>query len=187
MYNISLLLTFFRLFASLFLLPFLLFFLLGHNSFFCNSSALVLFLALSLTDLLDGYLARKLGKITVLGAVFDAIADKCLLTSTMVVLVAFQRLNFYWPILFIGREFMVTGLRLIALEYGFSIKVLTGGKLKTVLITIVLCSLLFNSDWYCAVYLNILLLTIACLVSYYSAWSYYCVFRDTYNKKRSYY
>lgn len=86
---------------------------------------------LSLTDFLDGFIARKYNQVTVLGSLLDPIADKFLLFSTLITLVAVGKLFFYWALLFIMREFFVVGLRQIAATYQCKIPVIVTAKLKT--------------------------------------------------------
>lgn len=93
----------------------------------------LLFVAVALTDFLDGYLARKYNQITLLGAVLDPISDKFLLYSTLVSLVHLKKIHFYAAIIFIGREFWIMGLREMSLVKGFNLPVNKFGKIKTFL------------------------------------------------------
>ncbi len=91
-----------------------------------------LFLAAALTDLLDGYLARKRGQVTTLGRLLDPIADKLLISSALISLVQLGIAPAWMVVIIIGREFAVSGLRSIAASEGFSIDVSTLGKGKMV-------------------------------------------------------
>jgi CDP-diacylglycerol--glycerol-3-phosphate 3-phosphatidyltransferase len=91
----------------------------------------IVFIAFSLTDFFDGYLARKNGQQTILGTVLDPIADKFLCYSTLIALLVAGKIFFFWVVILIGREFFMMGLRQIALEHNFSVPVSLFGKYKT--------------------------------------------------------
>jgi CDP-diacylglycerol--glycerol-3-phosphate 3-phosphatidyltransferase len=91
-----------------------------------------LFLAAALTDLLDGYLARRRKQVTTLGRLLDPIADKLLISSALISLVQLRIAPAWMVVIIIGREFAVSGLRSIAAHEGFSIEVSTLGKGKMV-------------------------------------------------------
>ena len=91
-----------------------------------------LFLAAALTDLLDGYLARRRKQVTTLGRLLDPIADKLLISSALIALVQLQIAPAWMVVIIIGREFAVSGLRSIAAHEGFSIAVSPLGKGKMV-------------------------------------------------------
>jgi CDP-diacylglycerol--glycerol-3-phosphate 3-phosphatidyltransferase len=110
--------------------------------------ALVIFIAASLTDLYDGYLARKYGEVTDFGKFLDPLADKFLITAAFVCFVGMKELNVpaWMVVLIIGREFMITGLRTLAASKGIIIAADRAGKFKTtsqitgvILILIILC------------------------------------------------
>jgi CDP-diacylglycerol--glycerol-3-phosphate 3-phosphatidyltransferase len=91
-----------------------------------------LFLAAALTDLLDGYLARRRKQVTTLGRLLDPIADKLLISAALISLVQLRIAPAWMVVIIIGREFAVSGLRSIAAHEGFSIAVSTLGKGKMV-------------------------------------------------------
>ena len=95
--------------------------------------AALVFVLASATDLLDGYIARKMEQITSLGKLLDPIADKLLVISALILLVAFQRVPALLAILLVCREMAITGLRLIASERGIIIPAERLGKFKTFL------------------------------------------------------
>ena len=93
----------------------------------------IIFIIASLTDKLDGYLARKNNEITNFGKFLDPIADKILVVSAMLILVGVGKLPAWIPIIIITREFAVSGYRLIAVEQNRKvIAASVWGKLKTV-------------------------------------------------------
>jgi CDP-diacylglycerol---glycerol-3-phosphate 3-phosphatidyltransferase len=96
--------------------------------------ASVLFVLASITDGLDGYLARKRGQITTMGMLLDPLADKIMVTAALIALVAYnpQVVKVWIVVVIIGREFLISGLRSIASSEGFTIAASELGKLKTV-------------------------------------------------------
>ena len=95
--------------------------------------ALIVFAAASITDALDGKIARKYNLITNFGKFMDPIADKLLTHTAFIMLCAMGRLHVVACIIFIAREFVVSGLRLVAVEQGHVIAAGMSGKIKTVL------------------------------------------------------
>ena len=108
-----------------------------------------LFILASITDGLDGYLARKRGQITTLGMLLDPLADKLMVTTAFILLVAYNpRVMLPWiAVLVIGREFLVTGLRSIASSEGFTIDASEVGKLKTVIQIVAVVAAILNHGW----------------------------------------
>ena len=98
-----------------------------------NFTALLVFAVASLTDLFDGKIARKYNLITNFGKFMDPIADKLLTHTAFIMLCAMGRLNVVACIIFIAREFVVSGLRMVAVEQGHVIAAGMSGKIKTVL------------------------------------------------------
>ena len=82
--------------------------------------AAFIFLAASLTDLLDGYLARKRGQITTLGVLLDPMADKLLISAAFISLIPWGIVDSWMVVIIVGREFAVSGLRSIASTQGFA-------------------------------------------------------------------
>ncbi len=106
-----------------------------------------LFLAAALTDLLDGYLARRRKQVTTLGRLLDPIADKLLVSSALVALVQLKIAPAWMVAIIIGREFVVSGLRSIAAHEGFSIDVSTLGKGKMVTQVAAVVGLILGSKY----------------------------------------
>jgi CDP-diacylglycerol--glycerol-3-phosphate 3-phosphatidyltransferase len=92
--------------------------------------AAAIFIAASLTDFLDGYLARKRGQVTTLGVLLDPVADKLLISSAFISLVQLRMVPAWMVVIIIGREFAVSGLRSIASAQGFTIDASDLGKIK---------------------------------------------------------
>ncbi|MCG6553036.1 MAG: CDP-diacylglycerol--glycerol-3-phosphate 3-phosphatidyltransferase [Candidatus Magnetominusculus sp. LBB02] len=103
----------------------------------------VVFGLASITDFLDGYLARRSGQITQFGIIMDPIADKFLVISALILLVDMGNISMWLAIVIIVREFLVTTLRVVALTKDIVIAAELGGKLKTgAQITGILCLIL---------------------------------------------
>ncbi len=95
--------------------------------------AAIIFVIAAVTDLLDGYLARKTGQITKLGRLLDPIADKLLVLSALILLVQVDRVTALVAILIIAREVAVTGIRAIAASEGMDLSAEVTGKYKMAL------------------------------------------------------
>ena len=91
-----------------------------------------IFIIASITDKLDGYLARKNHQVTAFGKFLDPLADKILVLAAMMMLVEMQKLPAWIPVIVLAREFVVSGYRLIAVEQGGEVIAASKwGKLKT--------------------------------------------------------
>ncbi|TAL28906.1 MAG: CDP-diacylglycerol--glycerol-3-phosphate 3-phosphatidyltransferase [Nitrospirae bacterium] len=100
----------------------------------------------AITDFLDGYFARRSGQVTKFGVILDPLADKFLVISALIVLVDMARLSAWMAIIIIVREFLITGLRVVALSKDIIIPAEMGGKLKVgAQITAILCLILVGS------------------------------------------
>ena len=94
--------------------------------------ALVIFVVASLTDTLDGYLARKHNLVTNFGKFMDPLADKLLVCSALICFTAMGKLAAWINIVIIAREFIISGFRLVAADNGIVIAASYWGKFKTV-------------------------------------------------------
>ena len=112
-------------------------------------AAAALFVLASITDGLDGYLARRRRQITTLGMLLDPLADKLFVTAAYIVLVAYNpRIVPPWiAVLIVGREFLVSGLRSIAAAEGFTITASDIGKLKTVIQIVSVVAAILAHRW----------------------------------------
>jgi CDP-diacylglycerol--glycerol-3-phosphate 3-phosphatidyltransferase len=112
--------------------------------------AAILFVLASITDGVDGYLARKRGQVTTMGMLLDPLADKIMVTAAVVALVAYepQVVKVWIAVIIIGREFLISGLRSIAASEGFTIQASDLGKLKTVIQIVAVVSAILAHHWY---------------------------------------
>lgn len=127
------------------LVPIYMIFLL-NSSFISQMIALAVFIIASLTDTLDGYVARKYNQITSFGKFVDPLADKMLITAAFLVFLAQGVINVWAVMIVMAREFVVAGVRLSAVTEGKVIAASFWGKLKTVsqMIAVIAAMLLLN-------------------------------------------
>ena len=119
--------------ARMILVPFLVLFMLTDLGGEANRYiALAIFVVASVTDWFDGKLARKYNLVTNFGKFMDPLADKLLVCSAMICFIELEKLPAWFVIIIIGREFIISGFRLIAVEKGVVIAANYWGKVKTV-------------------------------------------------------
>ena len=166
---------------------------LGLNTIYTNSLIPLtwiiveaIFIIASITDKLDGYIARSRNQITTFGKFLDPIADKILVLAAMIMLVQDQRLPAWIPIIVLFREFIVSGYRLVAVgENGNVIAASIWGKLKTVTQMFALIFALIDMNPYAkclsgelngfALAINIIatvLMSISVIATIFSGWDY---------------
>ena len=115
------------------MVPFFVFFMLTDVGGAANKwIALALFCVASLTDLLDGKIARKYNLVTNFGKFMDPLADKLLVCSAMICMIETKKLAAWFVIVIIAREFIISGFRLVASDSGIVIAASYWGKFKTV-------------------------------------------------------
>ena len=109
----------------------------------------LLFVAASLTDTFDGYLARRRGQITTLGMLLDPLADKLMIAAAFITLVQFNpRVVPAWiAVVIVGREFLVSGLRSIAANEGLTIEASDLGKFKTCVQMVSVVAVILDHRW----------------------------------------
>jgi CDP-diacylglycerol--glycerol-3-phosphate 3-phosphatidyltransferase len=129
------------------LIPFFVFFLLApYFAGYGNYIALAIFIVASLTDMLDGKIARKYNLVTNFGKFMDPLADKLLVCSALVCLVELDMLYSWIVIIIIAREFIISGFRLIASDNGIVIAASYWGKFKTVFQMFMVIVLILNQN-----------------------------------------
>ena len=115
------------------LIPFFVFFMLAPNMTGINNYiAVAIFIVASLTDLLDGKIARKYNLVTNFGKFMDPLADKLLVCSAMICLIQTGQLAAWIVVIIIAREFIISGFRLVASDNGIVIAASWWGKSKTI-------------------------------------------------------
>lgn len=127
------------------MIPVFLFFLLTDYAGNCSKwIAVIVFILASLTDFLDGHIARKYNLVTNFGKFMDPLADKLLVSSAMIALVGMHRLSSIVAIIIIAREFIISGFRLIASDNGIVIAASYWGKFKTTFQMLMIIVMIMN-------------------------------------------
>ncbi len=116
----------------------------GDNLLIPDCIALVIFVIASLTDLIDGKIARKYNLVTNFGKFMDPLADKLLVSSAMIALVQLSRIPAWVVIVIISREFIISGFRLIASDNDVVIAASYWGKFKTTFQMVMVCLMIIN-------------------------------------------
>lgn len=109
--------------------------------------AAAVFALASITDWLDGYLARRMGIVTVFGKFLDPIADKLIVMAVMVMILPFGRVPAWMVLVILGREMIITGLRGIASSEGIVIQASDLGKFKTIFQIVAILGLVLHYDY----------------------------------------
>jgi CDP-diacylglycerol--glycerol-3-phosphate 3-phosphatidyltransferase len=122
--------------------------LLHFPSKIVNAVTMISFMLVALTDLADGFIARRWNLVSNLGKFLDPLADKLLISSVLIMLVAQGRVQAWIAITIIGREIIVTGLRAIAADQGHVLAADRFGKLKAILQVMALCPLILHYPWW---------------------------------------
>ena len=163
-------LTLFRIF----LVPLLLVFLISPSMLSCFIAAIIFGLAAA-TDWLDGHLARVTNQVTLLGKLLDPVADKLLVVAALVPLVELDRVAAWIVVVIVGREFAVSGLRMIASAQGIHIAAADSGKYKMVaeIVAILFLILDFNVVFH---YIGQISIIVAMILSVVSATNYFAQF-----------
>ncbi len=169
--NLPNILTIFRIV----LIPFYILFFY-QRSFDASIIAAVIFSIASLTDFLDGYLARMRSEVTQFGKFLDPIADKLLILSALILLVGIGRVPAWLAIVIIGRELTMTGFRAIAASEGIVIAAETTGKIKMFFQTVSV--IILTIDFETSIYhqTGMFLLLLAMFLAIFSAFQYFFKF-----------
>ena len=162
--------------SRIFLVPVLLAVLLTKNVPHKELIAALIVTIAGITDSLDGYLARRMKKITTLGILLDPIADKLLVSAAFIAMVEMGLVRGWVVVLIVGRELAITGLRGIANAGGYTIEVSDLGKAKTVLQIIAIVSLLLGVNWELAHWVGQVTLIAVVMFSLVSALRYFLQF-----------
>lgn len=159
----------------IFLIPFFIFFL--YQSSMKNSIiAASIFLVASLTDILDGYLARLRSEVTQFGKFLDPVADKLLILSALILLVGKGRVPAWAAIVILGREFAVTGFRAIASSEGVVIAAEGTGKYKMFLQIVAIIFLIIDLPSLYFPQIGFFLLLVSMFLALFSAGQYFVKF-----------
>lgn len=134
------------IFRVILILPFCIFLLTDFADPASDWIALGIFIVASLTDLLDGQIARKYNLVTNFGKFMDPLADKLLVSAALIALTELHRIPGWIVIIIISREFVISGFRLIAAEKGVVIAAGYIGKFKTTFQMIMVCLMIGNIE-----------------------------------------
>lgn len=159
--------------------------LLGLGGRWCSFLAALFFGLASITDILDGFFARKYGTVTKFGKFLDPLADKLLISMTMIMLIPLNRIPVWVVIVIIAREMAVTGLRGIAVEEGVIIQANALGKYKTIFQATALAALCLHYTYF-NVNLHVVGMTFlwaALVLTLWSGWEYFRQFRQVFSDK----
>lgn len=152
------------------LIPFFVLFMLVDITAYDKWIALAIFIIASLTDLLDGKIARKYNLVTNFGKFMDPLADKLLVCSALICLVALTKISAWIVIIIIAREFIISGFRLIASDNGVVIAASYWGKFKTTFQMVMICLMIADIEAISLITTVVmwiaLILTIVSLVDY---------------------
>ncbi len=139
-----------------------------------------------ITDILDGFYARKYGAVTVLGKFLDPLADKILVTVVMIMLIPLSRIPTLVVIVIIAREMAVTALRSVAINEGIVIQASRWGKLKTIFQAVTLLGLTLHYSYFGVDFhaIGMFFLWIALILTLLSGWLYFRRFYRVFSEKK---
>jgi len=159
-----------------------LFILLNFQGRWASFFAALVFGLASITDILDGYFARKYGTVTVLGKFLDPLADKLLISITMIMLIPLDRIPVWVVIVIIAREMAVTGLRGIAVSEGIVIQAGTLGKYKTIFQSSAIAGLCLHYSYFDVDFhvVGMFFLWGALILTLWSGWEYFRQFKHVF-------
>ena len=181
-FNLPNKLTAFRLIC----IPLIVFFMSFEGKLMSFLGALFIGAAFT-TDMLDGYFARKYGEITVLGKFLDPLADKILVTISMIMLIPLERIPVLIVIAIIARELAITGLRAIAVSEGIVIQASRLGKFKTIFQAVAILALTLHYDYFCVDLhsVGLVFIWIALVLTLWSGWDYFRQFNTLFDPEKT--
>lgn len=154
--------------ARVIMIPFFLVFLMTNFFEGSNYVALAIFIIASLTDMLDGKIARKYNLVTNFGKFMDPLADKLLVCSAMIAFIELGLIPAWIVIIIIAREFIISGFRLIAAEKNVVIAAGMSGKIKTTVQMIMCCLLIARLPFGFMRYVELVFIYAALILTLYS-------------------
>ena len=166
--------------SRIIMIPFFLFFLMNQQGFlpfgfaaiepYSKWIALGIFIVASLTDMLDGKIARKYNMITNFGKFMDPLADKLLVNLALIGLMMLGKANIWLVMLIIARDFIISGFRLVAAEKGVVIAASIWGKVKTAAQMVMVCFLIADIER--IAFVGIVLQWLVCILTLFSLIDY---------------
>lgn len=166
------------------LIPFFVFFMLVPIVPYSNYIAVAIFVVASLTDLADGKIARKYNLVTNFGKFMDPLADKLLVCSALICLVATGQLAAWMVIVIISREFIISGFRLVASDNGIVIAASYWGKFKTTFQMLMIIVLILNFPGRVFEVLGLILTWVALLLTIISLCDYLIKNKDVLKEQK---
>lgn len=160
-------------------IPLVIFFMFFPGMWFSLFAAVFIGIAF-ITDILDGYFARKYNEVTALGKFLDPLADKILVAIVMIMLVKLGRVPVLMVLIIISREMAITGLRAIAASEGFVIQSSKLGKFKTIFQVVAIMVLTLHYEYYGVNMhsVGMVFLWIALALTLWSGWNYLKQFNE---------
>jgi CDP-diacylglycerol--glycerol-3-phosphate 3-phosphatidyltransferase len=137
--------------------------------------ASTIFILASVTDKLDGYIARKYNQITNLGKLLDPLADKLLIAAALILMVSEQLINTWIAFAIIAREIIITGIRIVASSQKIALQADQYGKIKMVFQVIAISEVLLNNrpfSYFTEIRIDQIFMYIALILTIYSGYNY---------------
>ncbi|WP_314591624.1 CDP-diacylglycerol--glycerol-3-phosphate 3-phosphatidyltransferase [Paenibacillus terrigena] len=148
---------------------------LSQVNLYGSGLAVFIFLLASTTDKLDGYIARKYNQVTPLGKLLDPLADKLLISAALLMMVEQRMIPAWMAVLIIGREAVITGIRVLAAARGVALAADKHGKLKMVLQVVAIAAILLKNypfAWITSLPVDFMLMLLAVVLTIYSGYKY---------------
>jgi CDP-diacylglycerol--glycerol-3-phosphate 3-phosphatidyltransferase len=175
-------------FARIFLIPIFILLFPIYPEWLINKSAIIhhvdiygiyyastIFILASVTDKLDGYIARKYNQITNLGKLLDPLADKLLIAAALILMVSEQLINTWIAFAIIAREIIITGIRIVASSQKIALQADQYGKIKMVFQVIAISAVLLNNrpfSYFTEIRIDQIFMYIALILTIYSGYNY---------------